>query len=105
MGKGAKTTTGRFRGRAAMAGMRREGERIAMRLRFAAQITTGRFRDPSFASISSSRPTVGSTARKWAAFAAHLSYFSFASARRAAARSVFSQEKAVALTVSPSPLR
>ena len=33
------------------------------------------------------------------------SYFSFASARRAAARSVFSQEKAVALTVSPSPLR
>lgn len=43
-----------------------------------------------------SRLTVGSTRKL---------YFSFASARRAAARSVFSQEKAVALTVSPSPLR
>lgn len=47
----------------------------------------------------------GPLARPFGWYVLRTAYFSFASARRAAARSVFSQEKAVALTVSPLPSR
>jgi len=57
-----KTTTGRFRGRAAMTWMRRGDERIAMRLRFCRPNDDGPLSRPVvFISIKGSRPTVGST--------------------------------------------
>ena len=51
------------------------------------------------------RKKEGPLARPFGYCVLRIDYFSFASARRAAARSVFSQEKAVALTVSPLPSR